>query len=188
MIEMTSDVFDTYLELLAPDGSMLAYNDDAESTRVSRIDYYYLTSAGTYTIVARSYANASGGAYELSLYAVEVPATETPRPTPTPYPTGAGGGITIGQTVNGYLTLGTRDEWSFSGTAGTRVTITLTSSDIDSVLELWGPSGSMLTDDDGAGYPNARISSYRLPTTGTYIIVARSFGDHDEGPYTLTLQ
>lgn len=189
MIEMTSEVFDTYLELLAPDGSMLTYNDDAESTRVSRIDYYHLSSAGTYTIVARSYANASGGAYELSLYAVEVPATETPRPTEAPYPTGAGGGISIGQTINGYLILGARDEWSFYGTAGTRVTITMTSSDIDSFLELWSPGGSILTDDDdGAGFPNAQIASYRLPTTGTYIIVARAYGNHGEGPYTLTLQ
>ncbi len=189
MIEMTSNVFDTYLELLGPDGSQLTYNDDAGSTRVSRIDYHYLSSAGTYTIIARSYGNASGGPYELSLYGVEAAPTESPRPTSTPYPAGAGGEISIGQTVNGYLTRGARDGWSFYGIGGTRVTITMTSSEVDSFLELWSPAGAILTDDDdGAGFPNAQISSYRLPTSGTYVIVARSFGDVGEGAYTLTLE
>jgi hypothetical protein len=66
-IVMTSQVFDTYLELYGPDGSMLASNDDAGSTRRSEIARFSLTQTGSYRIIARGYSGSHSGRYELTL-------------------------------------------------------------------------------------------------------------------------
>ncbi|MGQ9910535.1 MAG: LCCL domain-containing protein, partial [Candidatus Flexifilum sp.] len=57
--------FDTYLELLGPDGARIAENDDFNGLD-SQIDIT-LPAAGTYTIVARSFSSTSSGQYTLSV-------------------------------------------------------------------------------------------------------------------------
>ena len=64
-IEMESEAFDTYLILLAPDGSRLAENDDAVRTN-SRI-IVTLPMTGTYQLWANSYAAGETGNYSLTL-------------------------------------------------------------------------------------------------------------------------
>jgi outer membrane protein assembly factor BamB len=109
--------------------------------------------------------------------------------------------ISIGQTVNGNLTTnacplgdGTfYDPYSFSGTAGQRVAVSMTSSQFDTFLILNRPDGSTLTiDDDGGGGTNSRIPPgsgfITLPVTGTYTIWANAFDSSDTtGTYSLTL-
>lgn len=109
--------------------------------------------------------------------------------------------ISIGQTVNGNLTTsdcplddGTfYDVYSFNGTAGQRIAVTMTSNQFDTFLVLNRPDGSILAfDDDGAGGTNSRIppgsSFITLPTTGTYTIWANAFDESDTtGAYSLTL-
>ncbi len=118
--------------------------------------------------------------------------------------TQAGGGpcaptpISIGQTVNGNLTTndcpaddGTfYDVYSFSGTAGQRIRIAMSSSDFDTFLILNHPDGSLLSfDDDGGGGTNSRIPPngfITLPVTGTYTIWANAFDPDDTtGAYSL---
>jgi len=109
--------------------------------------------------------------------------------------------ISIGQTVNGNLTTsacplgdGTfYDPYSFSGTAGQRVAVSMTSSQFDTFLFLNRPDGSTFTiDDDGGGGTNSRIPPgsgfITLPVTGTYTIWANAFDSSDTtGTYSLTL-
>jgi outer membrane protein assembly factor BamB len=109
--------------------------------------------------------------------------------------------ISIGQTVNGNLTTndcplgdGTfYDTYSFSGTAGQQVAVSMTSSDFDTYLILNRPDGSTLAEnDDGGGGTNSRIPPgggfITLPTTGTYTIWANAFDPEDTtGAYSLTL-
>ena len=64
-IEMESEAFDTYLILLAPDGSRLAENDDAVRTN-SRITIT-LPTTGTYLLWANSYAAGETGNYRLTI-------------------------------------------------------------------------------------------------------------------------
>ncbi len=64
-IEMESEVFDTYLILLASDGSRLAENDDAVRTN-SRI-IVTLPTTGTYRLLANSYAAGETGNYSLTI-------------------------------------------------------------------------------------------------------------------------
>ena len=108
--------------------------------------------------------------------------------------------ITIGQTVNGNLTTsdcpaddGTfYDVYSFSGTAGQRIAISMSSSQFDTFLILNRPDGSILAaNDDGGGLTNSRIPPngfITLPVTGTYTIYANAFDpDNTTGAYTLLI-
>ena len=174
-ISMTSSVFDTYLELYDPASVSIAYDDDSGGDLNSLIRNLRLSSAGTYTIRARSYSGRSSGPYTLSL-------------TAGAPDTGAGGSISPGETVEGDLQRGDQDEWTFEARSGQVVTIVMWSDEIDPYLILLDPNGIELTrDDDGAGYPNAMINAFELPDTGTYTIIARSFGDSRAGAYTLVL-
>jgi hypothetical protein len=107
-----------------------------------------------------------------------------------------------GSTVNGNLTSAdctlsdqtAFDVYAFSGTVGQQVTITMTSSVIDSYLFLIDPSGShdVDQDDDSAGNLNAQIV-FTLTQTGTWFIVANvidnpsTTNDPLLGPYSLSL-
>jgi len=64
---MTSNQFDTYLELYGPDGQLLTANDDAGSTSRSEISNFILPVSGEYQIVARAFFGDVGGAYTLEL-------------------------------------------------------------------------------------------------------------------------
>ncbi|MCU1264622.1 MAG: hypothetical protein JWM21_940 [Acidobacteria bacterium] len=108
--------------------------------------------------------------------------------------------ISVGQTING--TLATTDcflqdgayvdFYTFSGTAGQLVAITLNSSAFDAYLYLVSPNGSLLSsDDDGGAGTNANIPTaggfISLPANGIYTIYATSFGPAQIGSYSLTL-
>jgi uncharacterized protein (TIGR03437 family) len=111
--------------------------------------------------------------------------------------------ITIGQPVSGGLsTTDCRspargssyyaDRYSFNGTAGQLIAISHASSDFDAYLYLIGSDESVLErDDDGGTNGNSRIppgsSFFMLPSSGTYIIEATSYGDNRTGNYTLSL-
>jgi CHAT domain-containing protein/Tfp pilus assembly protein PilF len=64
-IDMESSEFDTFLWLLAPDGSVLAQNDDFSGTN-SRI-ILKLPTAGIYMLWANSYSTGETGAYTLTI-------------------------------------------------------------------------------------------------------------------------
>jgi hypothetical protein len=58
---------------------------------------------------------------------------------------------------------------------------------LDPYLTLYDPYGYVVaSDDDSAGNSNSRIV-YRLYDTGTYEIVAGSYGGSSYGPFMLTL-
>jgi hypothetical protein len=98
------------------------------------------------------------------------------------------GNIQYGETVGGTLNGGGGHRWTFYGQAGDVVTISMVSESFDTYLELHDASLMMLTSDDDSGsYYNSRISNYRLPSTGQYGIVARSYGTDAVGSYGLTL-
>ena len=85
------------------------------------------------------------------------------------------------------------DRYSFQGTAGTRLTITMSQSGstFDPYLYLIGPSGFVISqNDDGGGNNNSQISAagtFTLPDTGKYIIEATSFTTGETGNYTVNV-
>ncbi len=172
-IRMDSEHLDCYLELLNPVGLSIASDDDSGGNSNAFINGFRLSSTGRHIIIARGF-NGRTGPYTLSLTRGEV--------------TAGGGTIAPGQTVSGTIVLPGGDEWTFSGIAGQRVTISMFA-DFDTYLELRGPEGTVLTsDDDSGGNMQSRISNFTLPQTGTYTIIARSFGREAGLRYTLRLE
>lgn len=96
--------------------------------------------------------------------------------------------INLNQTVNSSLDAGdcsaeagvNRDLYSFNGTAGQSIVISMTSMDFDASLYLLSPNGRVIAANDNGGGTNARIpagaGSFVLPDTGNYTIVATKSG------------
>jgi subtilisin len=189
-ISMSSGTFDTFLFLRRPDGSILTADDDGGGGTNSRIPagsgFFTLPTSGVYTILANSFAASTTGAYSLTLSISGVTCTSAP--------------ISFGQTINGTLSntdcrLSDNsffDSYTFSGTAGQSISVSMTSATIDTYLLLLGPDGTLLAeDDDGGSGLNSRIppesGTLTLPVTGTYRILANSFAPNVTGTYSLTL-
>jgi len=104
--------------------------------------------------------------------------------------------ISCGSTTNGQLTNADcfltdnsyYDVYSFPGTAGQQVTMTMTSSAFDTYLFLIDPSGSndVAQDDDSGGGTNSQIV-FTLTQTGTWFIVANAFDPNVFGSYSVVL-
>ncbi|MCG9885787.1 MAG: PPC domain-containing protein [Cyanobacteria bacterium] len=78
------------------------------------------------------------------------------------------------------------ERYTFTGEAGQAVTIRLRSEEFDPVLVLLDPSGAELaTNDDAERTLNSRIV-HTLPRSGTYTILARSFGSNG-GSFTVSV-
>lgn len=96
--------------------------------------------------------------------------------------------IAYGDTRNGFVNSSSGDRWTFSGSAGQWVRITMTSSTLDTYLALLDPDNNIVaTDDDGGGDTNAKIYVSSLPSTGTYTIIARGYNGATGG-YQLLLE
>jgi hypothetical protein len=66
VIDLSSSSFDTYLFLVAPDGTIFASNDDSNGTTNSQI-LATLSVSGTWTVEATSFSSLGTGSYTLSL-------------------------------------------------------------------------------------------------------------------------
>lgn len=172
LITVTSSAIDTLLDLLGPDGSLLATDDDSGGLLNPQIANLELAVTGEYTVVVRSYSNMGTGEYVL-----QVNADTLTEP----------GMIAYGDHVTADMHKGTGDRWYFVGFEGDFVTIAMTAG-FDNYLELHDADNvTLITNDDGGGATNALISMYALPADGTYAIIARSYNMTTTGRYTLEL-
>ena len=84
--------------------------------------------------------------------------------------------------------VGYYDEWTYSGTAGQRVVITMDSEDVDAYLVVLLDDGTEVArDDDGGGDLNARVE-FEVPATGRYTILAASLFSETTGRYTIRVE
>jgi uncharacterized protein (TIGR03437 family) len=103
--------------------------------------------------------------------------------------------INYGATINGSLAAGDvqtaagvyLDAYSFTGAAGDRVQIRMSSSAFDSFLLLNSNDGDFVIADDNSGGGQSALVDFTLPAAGTYVIIATSFAPNRTGDYTLTL-
>lgn len=100
--------------------------------------------------------------------------------------------VRLGQQVTATLAAGdvrlpsgeTADVYRLQGSAGTRLSLEMSSSDIDSYLLVIGPGGRHWENDDSGGTVNAALG-FELPANGAYDIVATSYRAGETGPYEL---
>ena len=189
-VSMTSTTFDTYLYLLDSTGTIIDQNDDTGTGTNSRIPIdggvMTLPYTGHYLIGANSY-RATTGPYTISV-STETKCTITPVTYNQMVIDGlANTDCPININDLPYYT----DIYIFNGYAGQQVSITMTSTVVDSYLILHTPSGAgSLLDDDSGGSNNARIpasGTMTLPESGTYTIEASSSGPGEIGNYVLSV-
>ena len=180
--------YDTYLELYNSSGNRLAYNDDGGPGLNSLIQTT-LPSSGNYTIIARGLGGRLGS-YSITVTCGSSGTTSTTGALcngyyGAPYNMGS---INYGQTISSVTIRQAGDGYIFNGSSGDSITINMTGiNNYDTYLELYGPNCQQITtNDDGAGYPNARIQT-TLNQTGTYTIIARGYSGRT-GSYSLSLQ
>ena len=90
------------------------------------------------------------------------------------------------QSVTGSLG-GEPESWEIEGTGGQVISVAVSSSDFDPVVELLGPSGEQLADDDDGGPGLDSFLVAALPSDGRYQIQVASYGD-DTGDYRLEIR
>lgn len=184
-IRLDSEHFDPYLSILGPNGFGEYNDDDPESNTLNSRLRVTLPEDGTYHVYATSYAGEETGDYVLRV----IDAGEA-QPQG-----GSGVQLQLGSSVSGELGPGDEtltsgefvDRYTFSGQVGQRVTISMSSSELDAYLLLRSPSGANEYNDDvGAGNTNSRLETI-LAESGVYTIGATSYAPGETGGYTLQI-
>jgi hypothetical protein len=191
MTATTPGTVNPYLYLLLPDGEVIAKDDDSGGGTTARIpplgEFGRLPVTGTYIIVANTLGEDQAGNYNLTL-------TQGPNCVSTP--------LAPGNTVNGALANGDcrlledgslLDAYTFNGTAGQQVNITMTSNSggFFPALFLLAPDGNAVRIEPNNNASNTvrlpATNSVNLPTTGAYTILANSVAAGQAGNYSLNL-
>jgi S1-C subfamily serine protease len=218
VIEMTSSDIDSYLILLAPDGSNLAQDDDGAGSTNAKVTAT-LPASGTYIILANSYTAGETGNYSLRASAAgtapqqlraqasptpspvptPTPSLTSPTPSPTPSPSPQGGLIlqeqgNLGQNSRVLQSDGSLyEEYSFQGRSGQRVTVSMESTEFDPYLILVDPSGQVVDQNDDVCLEQSQACknaqiTVTIPSDGTYTVIANAYDNTGRGRYTLTVR
>jgi hypothetical protein len=188
IFNQTSPTFDTFLAFLGPTGAVIGLNDDAPD--VSKSTVKAILPAGNFVIAANSYeANATGN-YSISSSAstAHITACEevfTVRGVSTPQSLQS-----TDCTLNGVF----GDQYVIVLFAGQPVNITMTSTSVDSYLEIRSASDPTLTilsanDDQDASTKDAKLV-FTAASSDFYVVTARTptTSPGMTGTYTLTIQ
>lgn len=182
-IDMTSDDFDTYLELFDDNRVSLDEDDDGGPEGTNSRITLTLPRTGAYVIEARAFAEATGG-YSLSLVEVE--------------PDRAPESIAFGASLEGEIGEGDPrddddrgyDAFTFSGVEGQRIQAIMRSGDFDTFLQVGKADGefsALASDDDGLMEGTDSRLNFTLPEDGDYVLRALPLGSDSKGLYALEL-
>jgi hypothetical protein len=191
--DLISSAFDAYLYLVLPNGDILADDNNGGGGTNARLPntggFGRLPLTGRYMVLVNSFTASQTGNYTLTFNRSATDCQSTQ--------------ITAGQQVNGTLANGDCrliedgsfiDAYTFSGTAGQQVIISMTSTSasLDPTLFLLSPTGTTLDIKVAPeGSNTARIpageGAFTLPSNGIYTILANSFAPGQTGGYTLRL-
>lgn len=183
VVEMTSRELNAYLILLSPDGDEVGQDNDSGGDRNSRLTAT-LPSNGIYTILANTFEPGESGSYSVRVATTNV----APPPTATGVLLREQGQLDINSPVlqedNSLY-----QDYSFQGTRGQTVTITMESNEFDTYLILMDSDGQVIEQNDDAT-PNSTNSqiTVTLPQSGTYRVIANAYDRNGRGRYILTVR
>lgn len=182
VLRLDSDDFDAFLFLLDDKEEQLATDDDSGGD-LNALIRYTLPYSGTYHVWVNTWAPGDGGTYSLTL--------DTAKPFASDdYPA-----VAYGDRIVGALSARSErlddgsfaDGYRFDGEADDVIDAYLVSDGFDAYLILLEDTGEWLQfDDDSGGNLNARLRQ-KLPYTGTYVLMATSWGSDEVGDYVLEL-
>ncbi|MDQ3124237.1 MAG: PPC domain-containing protein, partial [Pseudomonadota bacterium] len=182
-IDMSSEEFDTYVELFDANRVSLAEDDDGAAEGTNSRLTFTLPRTGVYFVEARAFTEATG-AYSLSV-------TEA-QPDKAPETLAFGSPIQgeIAETDPTDSEDRGFDAFAFSGVAGQRVQAIMRSGDFDTYLQIGRPGTefqALASDDDGLGEGTDSRLSYTLPEDGDYVLRVSPLGSEAKGLYALEL-
>jgi hypothetical protein len=159
-------LLDPALELVAPDGSRIVYNDDLPGEPSAAFGDVTVSNAGIYLLRVTGENALTAGAYTLVWRYLAA------APTPTPLPASV-----VVMAVDGELGDGGAQRYAFQGSAGQRVRVdVMAAGALDPLAAILAPDGSTLIEvDDSEGGLNPRFE-IELPAEGTYTLVVRGYG------------
>jgi hypothetical protein len=201
-MDATAGEIDPSLRLFAPDGSLVAGDEDSGGGRNALIAGVRLPVTGTYLI--RAAGSGRIGDYVLSAEPGLPPPSPTPTatpvlPTPGPSPTPTitptvievaqnGAQIRIGQTIQGTIASPDQvDRFVVFGAAGAVISVGMFPAEDSRLvpsLIMYAPNGDQVG--TAAGATGAIIAGYTLPVTGAYVLYVRGWRGESIGAYTLT--
>jgi len=184
-LDLSSDEFDTYLILVPPEGEQVE-NDDAEDGRVHSVIETDLHAAGTYEVLVTSY-EVETGAYELSI-ALAAPDTTVDRSRDVV-------SLGMGRAVDASLAPSDAeseegqffDRYAFDAAPGQPILLEMASQEIDTMLVLHFPDGTVVANDDSIDQRDTSRVELVAPQAGRYHVSATSYGAGETGKYRLLL-
>lgn len=199
-IDLMSREIDPYLFIAGPGLGTPRTDDDGGDGNDSRMTFT-VPQSGMYYVGASTYSERDVGSYTIVADASGQVASSRPSDRGTcAEDAQPAGELSAGVLASGRL--GSEDptcltglsrtgnyleKWTFEGTSGQLVTISMMSSDVDPYLILTGPGiTSPRTDDDGGSGYNAQMT-LRLSRSGTFNVYASTYAAGDPGPYTIRL-
>jgi hypothetical protein len=191
-MQRTSGTLDPYLQILDSDRFLIADNDDVVEggSHNARVDNLLIEETGVYIVVATRYGEASGdsvGNYILSVYEGQFSGLGNSNLAPQD--------ILYNQTIEDTITTDQFQKYySFQAQENDIISISMNqaSQNLDSYLILADINLTpMIEDDDDGGGKNALINNYRIPATGTYVVIAMRYGADNgttQGNFRLQIQ
>jgi len=161
--------------LYDPNGTLITSGFDSD---VGSIVDRFLPLNGTYTVLAKDYYDNASGPYEIHF--ARMPGAQEH------------GGLIDGGKVQEQLTLGDLDTYTFYGSTGETVSLTMvdingddpnTPGNIYPRIYLYDPNGALVT--SGFDSDVGSISNRILPLNGTYTVLAKDYYDNAFGPYEI---
>ncbi len=184
-----SALFDTYLFLATPDGGVIAENDNESGTSTNSA-IKALLPPGSYLLGASSFDSAVTGDYSIS-------SSTTPTAVTGCELVFVVKNVSTTQNIEAADCLSTTppappiyaDSYFIFLRAGQSMTVTMTSTEVDSFLELVSLDGARVASNDNKDATTKDAQLTHTATTATYYaIFARTAISAQTGSYTLTIQ
>lgn len=175
VFDLSSEDFDTFIEVQSEAGNTLATDDDGGEGTNSLLEFS-APETGVYTVIVRSFTGTPTGAYTLSVLGEgdEAPTEAESDALPEP--------VVFSEVAEGNVT------YEIELAEGETIRLTLVSEEFDPYLQVNNEVGdSLATDDDSAGDRNAFIE-FTAPSDGTYTLLVRAFAGEANGQFELTIE
>ncbi len=183
-VSKTSGNLDPTVTLRAPNGREVAFNDDRGDGTLNSAITYEVESSGTYTIIVERYDDSTAGDYEIVV-------SVDPDATPDFSFVDVEGNV-LGQGTGTIQQQSDEFEFVVNLTQGQNVyaSVEATSGDLDTILSLFDPQGSLvaINDDRGDGTLNSALA-HTAEMSGTYTFtVSRYDGSETTGSFVFIAQ
>lgn len=174
-IDLQSQDFDTYLNVILPDGQTLS-NDDYEGDMNRSMLILPLQVSGEISVEVSSFYEERTGAYTLTMSD-----SQSAEPSDALEYSGS-----LARGDDTLITGEFFDRWEVEGFPGQTLVVDLTSDDFDTFVILESPDGLRETNDDFGLGSNSQIV-YEVTSPGTYTVLVTSYAPEESGDYHLRL-